>query len=446
MDCTYASTYGTHMAQRAHSQGLEYRAQKITVELIRRVASAAAPPVPREILDSSAGLILRHQPSGFVGLYVLLGRGKRERPFGKRCDARRVIDPSSVLTLAMVKAEAKRLRGDDAGGRDFKAERGAARAVPTLRAYLTDTYGPWVKQNRRSGQGTLDRIEACFLDDYGDDKIDTLTPAKIEPWKTRRRKAVKAETLNRDLDDLRSALTRAVRLEILAKNPLLGVEREEVDRHKQEVRALDADEKAKLIDALKARDDKKRVARVNANEWRAKRKYDPKPPIGKFADVLTPAVVTSLETGLRRRELLALEWPNVDFKQKELRVRGKTAKTFETRDVPLNERVRAMLRDWWLQSGQPKTGLVFAFHGERIDNLKRSYHAVLKAAEIPRVNAKGERVNWHSLRHTFGSLLGAANVDPVTLMKLMGHANLATTQRYLHTDSDRKRAAVDKLA
>jgi len=66
----------------------------------------------------------------------------------------------------------------------------------------------------------------------------------------------------------------------------------------------------------------------------------------------------------------------------------------------------------------------------------------LEAAGIEYVNARGERVTWHSLRHTFGSLLGVANVDPTTLMRLMGHANLATTQRYLHTDEARKREAV----
>src|SRR4029077_9149927 len=115
------------------------------------------PESPREIHDTAAGLILRHQPSGAVLLYALLARNKRERLFGKKCDARRVLDPSSALTFEAVKREARRLRGEDAGGRDFKAERASDRAVPTLDAYLKDTYGPWVTQNRRSGQATLDR-------------------------------------------------------------------------------------------------------------------------------------------------------------------------------------------------------------------------------------------------------------------------------------------------
>jgi excisionase family DNA binding protein len=44
------------------------------------------------------------------------------------------------------------------------------------------------------------------------------------------------------------------------------------------------------------------------------------------------------------------------------------------------------------------------------------------------------------------ALLGAALVDPSTLIKLMGHANLATTQRYFHPDQNRKRAAVESLS
>jgi integrase len=84
--------------------------------------------------------------------------------------------------------------------------------------------------------------------------------------------------------------------------------------------------------------------------------------------------------------------------------------------------------------------------GQKMDHLKKSYHAALKVAGIERVNPRGLRVNWHSLRHTFGTLLGAALVDPTTLMRLMGHANLETTQRYLHTDENRKRAAVEMLS
>lgn len=420
----------------------DYRAQPITIELIRKLSKAAPPAEPREIRDKQADLILRHQPSGYLGLYANLGRAKRER----LCDARRIIDPQSPWTLGRARVDARRLKVQHADGRDFAAERQAERSIPTLQAYIENIYGPWVKQNRRSGEATLARLESLFISDYGSTKLTELTPAKLEPWRARRqRDRVRAETINRDIVALRGALSRAVKLEVIPENPLRGIEKAEVDRHRRVVRALTAAEKNSLIAALKARDDKKRQKRMNANMWRASRDYELLPAIGRNADVLSPAVITSLETGIRRGELFALEWSAIDLDSKALRICGATAKTYETRDIPLNALAYKTMRDWWLQCGQPNSGPVFTRHGDPVGNLKKSFYSALAAAGINRLNAKGERVNWHSLRHTFGSLLGAANVDPTTLMKLMGHANLETTQRYLHTDEERKRSAVELL-
>ena len=419
-----------------------YRPQPIRLALIRALAKKRPPSKPHEIRDKAAHLILRHQPSGYLGLYVELGRGKRER----LCDASSVIDPNSKVTLKQVKIEAERKRSQHADGKNFSAERRAERGIPTLTEFLDDVYGPWVTHNRRSGSSTLGRIKSCFEDSIGKRKLTEITPAKLETWRsTRQRKGIRPETVNRDIAALRAALSRAVRLGIINENPLTDVELAEVDPHRRVVRALTASEKRNLIEALEARDENKRHERASANKWRQERSYEPLPQIGRYSDVLRPAVIISLETGLRRGELFGTEWPSVDFDGKILRVVGATAKTFETREIPLNDFAYKTLRDWLLQLGQPATGYVFTIDGGQIGNLKKSYHAVLKSADIERVNARGERVTWHSLRHTFGSLLGAANVDPTTLMRLMGHANLATTQRYLHTDAERKREAVALL-
>jgi integrase len=431
-------------------QRSQYRPQPITVALIRKLDKAALPDKPRDIRDRTAGLILRHQTTGYLGLYANLGRGKRER----LCDARRIIDPHSKWTLGKARADARRLKVQHTDGRDFAAERKANAAVPTLETFLDDTYEPWLLQNRRHGTTTVKRIKGRFAD-FLQERLDQITPSRLEPWRAgRQQDRVKPETINRDAADLRRALTRAAKLEIISRNPLLGFEEAMVDRRKQLVRALAATEKRALLAALEARDATKRKQRVSANRWRQDRGYELLPPIGRFADVLTPAVIVSLETGVRRGELLELKWPSIDLEQRMLHVEGSTpdglrplSKTYETRSIPLNDLAHKTLRDWWLQRGQPRKGYVFTLGGdERIGSLKTSYHGALEAAGIKRIDARGVRVNWHSLRHTFGTLLGAAGVDPTTLMKLMGHANLSTTQRYLHTDQDRKRAAVDLLA
>lgn len=419
-----------------------YGPQPITLELIRALAKARPPDAPKDIRDRAARLILRHECSGRLSLHVELGRARRKF----LADARDVINPSVTLTLGKVKKAAERLRGQHVNGRDFTAERKAELAIPTLAQFIEDPYGPWLVQNRRSGEAERARLESCFLKDFGGLKLDKITQAKLDPWMARRqRDDVSAETIGRDIDSLRAALSRGVKLELIASNPLFGVEKPEVDRHKRVVRALTGTEKQALLKALVARDGKKRAARARANRWREQRGRAPLPPIGLYSDVLTPAVIVSLETGLRRGELFAVDWSRVDLDERTLRVEGATAKTFETRDIPLNEMAYKTLRDWWMQEGQPNAGTVFTVDGARIGNLKHSYHAVLEEAGIERVNGRGERVNWHSLRHSFGSLLGAAGCDPTTLQKLMGHADLTTTTRYLHTDEERKRAAVELL-
>ena len=91
-----------------------------------------------------------------------------------------------------------------------------------------------------------------------------------------------------------------------------------------------------------------------------------------------------------------------------------------------------------MQNGQPKRGRVFP-----VANLKKSYHKALADAGIERARADGKKINWHSLRHTFGTRLGR-KTDPETVRELMGHADLKTTMRYFHTSDKRKRAAIEE--
>ena len=432
-----------------------YEPQKITKALLRGLTKQRPPKTrgkdgkgelkrrPKEIWDHSRGIVLRHQPSGNMSMYAQLARAKRER-ICSNDDILKILDDKHPLTLSAVFEKAKVLHGDAASGRDFANERKAQRAVPTLTEYLDDTYEPWALDRRRSGEATVARLRACFEDKFGKKILTDITPARMTRWITRRRKdGIKAETINRDLTALRAALGRAVKLEVIPKNPLSGIEELEVDKHKQVVGALTATEKERLIKALDDRDAAKRQQRVSSNQWRKERGQNPLPSVGKFFDVLTPAVIISLETGVRRGELFDMQWgKSVDFESQTIRVRGKT---YESREIPLNRFAFETMRDWWMHCAQPKSGYIFTSHGGRLRSLHRSLYPVLSAAGINRVNAKGQRITWHSLRHTFGTLLGAAGVDPTTLMKLMGHAKLATTQQYLHTDQDRKREAVERL-
>lgn len=181
----------------------DYTPQPITLALIRALDKSAPPDKPREIRDKAAGLILRHQKSGYLGLYVSLGRGKRER----LCNARRIIDPQSTWTLARARSDGRRINVEHENGRDFSAERKARAAVPTLEAFIDNTYKGWLLQNRRNGEASVQRIKTVYPDLLSV-RLDVITPVGLEPWRlARKQKGVQSP----ETASLEHEIVRAVR-------------------------------------------------------------------------------------------------------------------------------------------------------------------------------------------------------------------------------------------
>jgi integrase len=395
----------------------------------QKKAKAGDVPKPLEIRDDDLkGFILRVQPSGRASYIVQLGRGKRI-----------TLGDAAILTPAQARNKAKVALGALADGRDPKAalkiDEGST--VPTLDAYLSDTYGPWMQANRKTGPALQARIRACFAADFGSTPLDQITAWNAEKWRKARLQAgTQPATVNRDLSALKAALSRAVEWELIDRNPLVNVKPARVDTAGI-VRYLSADEEARLRKALAERDSDKRAARERGNAWRAQRRRDTRPELGTFADHLTPMVLVSLNTGLRRGELFNLTWADADLERGNLTVRGSGAKSGKTRHIPLNAEAADALRQWQTQTGAE--GLVFkARDGARLDNVKKAWAAALDAAGIA-------AFRWHDLRHTFASKLVMAGVDLNTVRELLGHGDLTMTLRYAHLAPEHKAAAVARL-
>lgn len=99
------------------------------------------------------------------------------------------------------------------------------------------------------------------------------------------------------------------------------------------------DDRAKMSTGpILSRDDMLKIARARANEWRKNRGYDCLPDLDqvKYPDHLSPMILLSLNTGLRRRELFNLIWDNINLDQAILIVQGDIAKSGRTRHVSLN--------------------------------------------------------------------------------------------------------------
>ena len=245
-------------------------------------------------------------------------------------------------------------------------------------------------------------------------------------------------TVNQDIRALRAALSRATEWGLLAANPLGKIKAAPVDDNGV-IRYLSPDEEQRLRKTLQARDDARRVRRVSANAWRRDRGHEPWPEYGTYTDYVSPLVLVALNTGLRRGELLQLQWRDVDLVRRIVTVRGEGAKTGHTRHVPLNSEVASVFNTW--KSTEVEPGW-FVFSGSTaitpLTEARKAWRGVLKAARI-------SSFRFHDLRHTFASKLVMAGVDLNTVRELLGHRKISMTLRYAHLAPEHKADAVERL-
>jgi integrase len=151
-----------------------------------------------------------------------------------------------------------------------------------------------------------------------------------------------------------------------------------------------------------------------------------------------PLWATALFAGLRRGELMGLQWQDVDLEQGILRVvrawdpneRAMIApkSTAGSRRVPIPAALRAFLAPLAVSCGADPEALVFGVRGEPF-----SASSLGERAQRAWKDANVEPISLHECRHTFASLMIAAGVNAKALSTFMGHANISITlDRYGH--------------
>ena len=210
---------------------------------------------------------------------------------------------------------------------------------------------------------------------------------------------------------LHQALGQAVRWQILVRNPAAAVEPPRPQN--REMRVLNETETAQMLRKAEG------------------------------ARLYTP-ILLAVTTGMRRGEILALTWPDIDLKAEKLRMTksleqtkaGLTVKSTKTakgrRTIPLPmmtvkglRRHKAQQGQWRLRLGSAyrDLGLVCAARDGSYwqpDSLSKDFQLFLQESKLP-------RIRFHDLRHTHATQLLRQSVHPKIVAERLGHSTITIT-------------------
>jgi len=145
-------------------------------------------------------------------------------------------------------------------------------------------------------------------------------------------------------------------------------------------------------------------------------------------------VALAIQTGMRRGEILNLEWGEVDLAARRISIPARKTKSRRDRNIPLTARAVSLLESlprssaWVFGTGEG--GPMKGFEGKW-------------ARAMRDTGIRGLR--FHDLRHTFASRAAMAGVSLQALKEMLGHSTLQMVLRYAHLSPDHLAEEVRKM-
>jgi len=342
----------------------------------------------------------------------------------------RVLTPDEARTLA------RKTLGSVAHGTDPAALRAAEKRAATLsdvaEQFLTEHAE--TKRAASTAASYRDLLERLALPELGKRKAEKVTTADIQRLHGKLGHVPYAA--NRLLRVLSSLYTFASKAHLVPPgfNPCRGIEHFAEEGRE---RYLTSVELAKIGEALREAETVGLPYAVDAT--RPKAKHAPKEVNRRT--IIDPHAAAAIRllifTGARLREILHLKWDHVDFQRGLLML--PTSKTGK-KSIVLNAPALAVL------TSLPRVGVYViagASAGAKDEKPRADLKKPWKAISV-RSGLVGVRL--HDLRHTHASVGAGAGLGLPIIGKLLGHTQVATTQRYAHLDHDPLRRASDFIA
>lgn len=259
----------------------------------------------------------------------------------------------------------------------------------TLREILA-RYIIEVSPRKRSAATEICRIKALMRRPICHRTLSLLSTSDLATYRDDRLKTVAPATVTKELNSLSHAIDTAMRDWgiHLHKNPCKLVRRPPAPKGRN--RRLVADEEQRLLDA----------ADNGRNE------------------VMRDLIILAIETGMRRGELLSLDWAHIDLDSRVAHL--PSTKNGSSRDVPLSTRATMVLQRLRESQGAPSSGRP----------LPTSQSAVVQAWGHLCGRAAITGLHFHDLRHEAVSRLFERGLNVIEVGAISGHKELRMLSRY----------------
>ena len=302
----------------------------------------------------------------------------------------------------------------------YEGKHGRPKGEKTMREFIENDFLPWAKTAKRSWKNDRSRVKPIIAF-FGNKRLCEVAPFHVEAFKIKRRESeIRSKdgslsrqrskaSVNRELQLLSRIFSLAIKNRQATSNPCEKSMHENgllLKGDNRRSRILSDEEEERLMEALTG-----------------DRVY------------LHPILLVALGTAMRRGNILGLRWQDVDFSRSCIYV-SKT-KSDLNYDVPMNKTVEAELLELRRQSKSdfvflnPQTSKPWA-------DVKRAFEAACCESEI-------DRLWFHDLRRTAATRMADNGVPLSVIQGILGHSDIKTTMRYIHTVSDDKRRAVSTL-
>jgi integrase len=380
--------------------------------------------------DGLSGFGVRIKPSSLAS-YIVQYRT------GEGATRRLTLGKVGTVTPHEARALARDALGAVAHGRDPSAERKAARAAVTfddlVGAYLQSD--AWARKSPSTKGVDIGRIDRHLRPLLGKHVItvitrhdivkvfraikDGRTAADMPSGKPHGRIRVTGGegTARRTIGLAGAMFSFAVKEGWITSNPCQGIDK---GRDSQRDTILEsAEDYARMFAAL---------ARLEAAHT--------------VSSSAAAAIQLLAMTGMRRGEVVGLKWRNIDLTNGRIVLQSHEHKTGRAtgraKIIPLPAMAQEVIAS--ITAGGPDDLVIrSAKDGARID-LKRVWERVRTVAGLP------ASLTLHGLRHSIASHLAMGGATGPEIMAAMNHANIATSQRYIHFARDRKNVLAERAA